>query len=289
MRLIGDVTEAKLAEKFVNYLASIGIEAQVRDQEPGYGVWVMDEDNLAQGWEHFQKFTHNPDAPEFNVAKLPTPKKEKPPLPSRPWGAEAGVKRSSVGNLPVTWTVIGICVAMALLALLPAFSVIRGFFYFSEEMGRSFPEIREGQVWRLVTPVFLHGNALHLFFNMLWMYQLGGEIESEEGSRFLATFLILAAIVCDVAQYLVSGPAFVGLSGVVYAFLSYIWMMSRKSSATRYAMNDQTLVFMLVWLFVCIVGIIPSVANTQHVVGLLLGFAWGWLRSSGQKNRFKAR
>ena len=116
MRLIGDVSETKLAEKFVNYLASKGIEAQVRDQESGFGIWVLDEDNLAQGGEHFQKFIQNPDAPEFNVTKLPMPKKVKSPPPTRTWGAEVSVNRSSVGSLPVTWTVIGICVALALLA-----------------------------------------------------------------------------------------------------------------------------------------------------------------------------
>jgi GlpG protein len=287
MRLIGEVNEAGQAEKFVNYLASREIEAQVRDHDPGFGIWVLDEDQLGIGEEHFKKFIQNPNANEFNVPKSPQPQKDKASSTRRSWPSETR-ETLLVANLPVTWTIIGICVFMALLALFPAFSMLRGFFYFSEEMGRSFPEIREGQIWRLVTPVFLHGNALHLFFNMLWMYQLGGEIESEEGSRFLAVFLILTAIVCDVAQYLVGGPAFVGLSGVVYAFLSYIWTMSRRSSSTRYAMNDQTLVFMLVWLFICIVGIIPSVANTQHVVGLLLGFVWGWLRSPSPRSRFKS-
>lgn len=286
MRLVGEVAEAKLAEKFVVFLASKGIDAQVRDQEPGFGIWVLDEDQLALGEAHFQDFLKNPHSEQFNLAKAPPPKKEKTTDLGRSWPSPSSAGQTSF-NFPVTWTVIGICVVMSLLALSPGLAFFRSFFYFSQEMGRDFPEIREGQVWRLVTPIFLHGNALHLFFNMLWMYQLGSEIESEEGSRFLLMFLLLSAIVCDIAQYLVSGPAFVGLSGVVYAFLSYIWMMSRRSSKTRYAMNDQTLIFMLVWLLICIVGIIPSVANTQHVVGLLFGFAWGWIRSSFEKPRIK--
>jgi GlpG protein len=286
MRLVGEVADAKLAEKFVTFLASKGIDAQVRDQEPGFGIWVLDEDELSPGTTHFQDFLKNPNSEQFNITKAPVPKKEKIDVSGRSWPSQTSQGQTPL-NFPVTWTVIGICVMMSLLALSPGLAVFRGFFYFSTEMGRDFPEIREGQVWRLVTPIFLHGNALHLFFNMIWMYQLGGEIESEEGSRFLGLFLVFAAIVCDIAQYLVSGPAFVGLSGVVYAFLSYIWMMSRRSSKTQYAMNDQTLIFMLVWLLICIVGIIPSVANTQHVVGLLFGFAWGWIRSSLEKPRFK--
>lgn len=285
MRLVGELGDTKQADKFVGYLASQGIEAEVRDADAGrMGIWVLDEDRLVQSEDHFQRFNLNPNAVEFaSIKTLPKPAVK---VATPPRGSEQKSWSSPhVRALPVTYTVIGICFVLALLALLPAFPVIKGYLYFSEEYGRNFPEIRAGQIWRLVTPVFLHGNALHLFFNMLWMYQLGAEIEVEEGSKFLAVFLILTAIMCDVSQYLVSGPAFVGLSGVVYAFLGYIWIMSRRSLKKKYAMNDQTMVVMLIWLFICLVGIIPSVANTQHVVGLLCGLGWGWLRSLPPKRR----
>jgi len=35
------------------------------------------------------------------------------------------------------------------------------------------------------------------------------------------------------------------------------------------------------WLGLCLVGFIPHVANTEHVVGLLLGVVWGFVRSGG--------
>jgi membrane associated rhomboid family serine protease len=38
---------------------------------------------------------------------------------------------------------------------------------------------------------------------------------------------------------------------------------------------------MLLWLGLCLVGIIPHVANTEHVVGMLLGVVWGFVRSGG--------
>jgi membrane associated rhomboid family serine protease len=39
--------------------------------------------------------------------------------------------------------------------------------------------------------------------------------------------------------------------------------------------------FMLVWLGLCLIGIIPHVANTEHVLGFVLGVAWGVVRSGG--------
>ncbi len=55
--------------------------------------------------------------------------------------------------------------------------------------------ILKGQVWRLVTPIFLHLGGAHLLFNMLWFYSLGGVIEVRRGSlKTLAMILFIAVI-----------------------------------------------------------------------------------------------
>ena len=61
--------------------------------------------------------------------------------------------------------------------------------------------------------------------------------------------------------------------------LTYIWMMAQYSTISRYDMHQQTVYFMLGWLLLCFTGIFGPVANTQHVVGFLLGIAWGYFRS----------
>jgi membrane associated rhomboid family serine protease len=50
---------------------------------------------------------------------------------------------------------------------------------------------------------------------------------------------------------------------------------------TPYVLSQQTVLFMLVWLGLCLFHIIPNVANTEHVVGLLVGVVWGFGRSGG--------
>jgi membrane associated rhomboid family serine protease len=65
------------------------------------------------------------------------------------------------------------------------------------------------------------------------------------------------------------------MSGVVYGLLGYIWMMTQFQAATRYMLSQQTVMFMLVWLGLCLVGIIPHVANTEHVLGLVLTITAG--------------
>ena len=57
------------------------------------------------------------------------------------------------------------------------------------------------------------------------------------------------------------------------------WMMSRYATGTRYFMSQQTVIIMIGWLVVCLIGLIPGVANTEHVAGLVVGVVWGFLRS----------
>jgi membrane associated rhomboid family serine protease len=58
------------------------------------------------------------------------------------------------------------------------------------------PAILDGQVWRLITPHFLHGGLWHIAFNMLILYWVGRELEGIYGPReFLAFYLTTALIV----------------------------------------------------------------------------------------------
>src|SRR5205814_9740200 len=90
-------------------------------------------------------------------------------------------------------------------------------------------EIKNGQLWRLITPIFVHGGFLHLLFNMWWMRDLGFMIEQRKGSLRLALMVLLVAIPSNIAQYMTAGPWFGGMSGVVYGLFGYIWMKGKFS------------------------------------------------------------
>jgi rhomboid protease GlpG len=290
MRHIGTIAEQKQAERFVLFLASQQIEAELRPlQETGYAVWVFDEERVATARQQLETFLTMPDDPQFDVPEGHQPRVARRFLQHRPPAERSRYidvrteifQRRRLSPVPVTCLFIGVSVAVTLLAHVPALAPVISKLYFSTYLGTAFPEIRAGEVWRLVTPIFLHGGLLHLLFNMLWLYQLGSQIETQESSRSITVMVLVFASICNTAQYLVSGPLFVGMSGVVYGLLGYIWMMTRFQVGTRYMLSEQTVMFMLLWLGVCLVGIIPHVANTEHVVGLLLGVAWGFVRSSG--------
>jgi GlpG protein len=289
MRHIGTIPEKKQAERFVHFLASQHIEAEVRSsRETGYDVWVYDEDRVATARQQLTAFLAMPDDTQFDVAKEPQPRwarrvlrRSTPADRARYIDVRTEIFHRRLSPVPVTWFFIGVSVAVTLLAHVPALTPVISKLYFSQYFGTAFPEIRAGQLWRLVTPIFLHGGLLHLVFNMLWLYQLGRQIETQESSYYIALMVLVLAMLCNTAQYIVAGPLFVGMSGVVYGLLGYIWMMTQFQMATRYILSQQTVMFMLLWLGLCLIGIIPHVANTEHVVGMLLGVAWGFIRSGG--------
>ena len=274
----------------MRFLASQHIEAELHTpQDTEYAVWVLDEDCVDAARQHLASFLAMPDDQRFDAAKVLQSRVARPfPLQSAPADRSRYIDvrteifhRRHLSTARVTWFLIGVSVAATLLANVPDLTPLTYKLYFSEFLGTSFPEIRAGQIWRLVTPIFLHGGLLHLVFNMLWLHQLGGQIETHESSRYLAVMVLVFAILCNTGQYVVSGPLFVGMSGVVYGLLGYIWMMTQFQVPTLYMLSQQTVMFMLMWLGLCLVGIIPHVANTEHVIGVLSGVVWGFVRSGG--------
>lgn len=154
-----------------------------------------------------------------------------------------------------------------------------------------FEKIKQGEVWRIVSPIFLHQNLLHLLFNLLWVYLLGRQLEFGLGPVRYILFCLIVAAVSNTAQYLVSGPNFLGISGLVCGMVTYIWLCSRqertliRSRPRTYFLTPGT--FQGLFLFVCAlfaiqalsflleatkqIAIPVGVANTAHIVGGLTG------------------
>lgn len=138
-----------------------------------------------------------------------------------------------------------------------------------------FEQIAGGQLWRLFTPALLHFSLLHLLFNLLWLYDLGGQIERVKGRLALVLLFLVGAALSCAAQNLVSGPNFGGMSGVNYALFGFVWMRQRFSPLDGLALAPNSVPYMLGWLVLCMTGMVGPVANTAHVVGLVVGVVAG--------------
>lgn len=285
MRQVGEINGRARAERFLNFLAAQGIQAEAREEDEGgerQSIWVIDEDQLAEAEQHFVSYKVSPDAQVFDAS--PQPKAKAAPRGEAGRSRYIDVRTEVFGRNALSWTsvtmiMIVLSVGLTILSGTPRGLELKRLLYYSEYMSFDFPEIRDWQLWRLVTPIFLHSGFIHLLFNMLWVWQLGGAIEQNEGKIYLVAFTVVFAAFVNTAQYLVSGPAFLGFSGVTYAYLGYVWMMTKYQAGSRYFVARDTVVMMVIWIGVCYTGLLGPIANTQHVAGFLSGTAFGFLRS----------
>lgn len=154
----------------------------------------------------------------------------------------------------------------------------------------SISALRSGEIWRLVTPIFLHFGFIHLGFNMYALYSFGGLLESRRGWWWLALFVVISGAASNVAQYLYphafeflaarqASGIFGGMSGVLYAMFGYMWMKTRFDPESSLHLPPDLIAMMLIWLVVCMTGWVGPIANTAHVAGLVVGVIWavvGW-------------
>lgn len=141
--------------------------------------------------------------------------------------------------------------------------------------------LEAGQWWRLLSPMLIHFGILHLAMNALWYWELGRRIEYRQGGFALLGLTLLFGLLSNFAQFWFCGPSlFGGLSGVLYGLLGYCWIFQLLAPTPAYQLPRGVLAMMLIWLLVCLSGVIDTlglgaIANAAHVGGLVAGCAAG--------------
>ncbi len=175
----------------------------------------------------------------------------------------------------MTLVLVGASLVVYLLLMWNQETVMRGLMI-SQYYRPTLPEIRDGQVWRLFTPAFLHFGIFHVVFNLMWTWELGRLIESRQGSLMMLVLFLISDLAANLAQYLVDGPVFGGLSGVVYALFGYIWIQGLTNPRFGIRLNPPVVYLLLGWFVICWTGILEKlfdlgVANSAHTAGLISG------------------
>ncbi len=141
--------------------------------------------------------------------------------------------------------------------------------------------LHEGQIWRLVSPAFLHFGFWHIAFNGALFLILGIGLEKRLGGWLLLFCLMLWAAFSNVAQLLHSGsPFFGGLSGVITAMFGARLVLGylRSEDAALY-MPRSLVISVFISLIFFSTGVAElmglSIANTAHWSGLVIGLFTG--------------
>ncbi|WP_019029688.1 rhomboid family intramembrane serine protease GlpG [Colwellia piezophila] len=257
-----------IALLFSNYLQSLGIQAQLKSHpEQGYVIFCP-ADKIAQGKVEFDAFILQPYADKYQQAAWD--RGETVTLNADDFSLLKSFKESFLAHAGmVTLLVFSLCWLVFLGSELGWAQTIFNSLQFYPQLSL---DAFLAEPLRLIGPAFFHFSWLHIVFNTMWWWQLGGSIEKTLGKATLINILLISAIVSNLGQYLVSGSNFGGLSGVVYALVGFVWWFGYLAPERGLTLSKPLVGFLLFWLVLGFVDLLPvNVANTAHLLGLLSG------------------
>jgi GlpG protein len=317
MRQLATLPSATLAQSLADYLLTLKIQTRLIQEPEGWAVWVCDEDRMPQAREEFAQFQQNPQDARFRVAAREADdlRREERRTEEEYQRRDSRFRRRMYNQQH--WVVtLSLIVASVVVFLLFSMRgevanrvaqslLISSYVQVDEHQNprADLSEIASGQVWRLITPIFLHFGIWHLLFNMLLLYRLGIAIEARRGSWRLLGLVLVLAVESNVLQYYFGhlswvgaevvahpSPLFGGMSGVIYGLFGYVLIKVSMEPDRGFQMAPSTVIWLLLWFFLCFIPdfqeIIGRVANMAHAAGLMGGVLLGlagtaWRRIRG--------
>ncbi len=293
MRLIGHLRDESQARTFGDYLYVQGMQNELQhDRDDGWEIWISDEDKLAEAAQHLKEFQANPADPKYRAKATAAPQlREAEEKEQEKWRQRLRNRRqlfrplTGYGFGPLTFILIAISVLVTLYSNFGQGQLATKWLSITDvSSGYWTPgylaEILHGQVWRLITPIFIHFDIAHLLFDMMFLQSIGSMIEGRQSSWVLLFLVILTAVGSNLAEvYIGRVPNFGGMSGVDYGLAGYVWMRGKRDPASGLFLEPTTMTMLIIWFFVCLFGLVGPIANAAHAGGFVIGVAWGYLSS----------
>ncbi len=128
--------------------------------------------------------------------------------------------------------------------------------------------VSDGEWWRLVTAMFLHGSVLHLAFNMFALYWLGSIVEDALGSWRFVLVYFASGLAGSAGALLLSSPyaVTVGASGAIYGIMGALLVLEYLATGS---FAGQALGLIVLNLMLTLA--IPNISIGGHLGGLIGG------------------
>jgi membrane associated rhomboid family serine protease len=141
--------------------------------------------------------------------------------------------------------------------------------------------VAEGQWYRLLTAMFLHGGYVHIMFNMLNLWLLGGQLEAALGrARYLALYFS-SGLAGSALTYLIAAPnqPSLGASGAIFGLFGATAVLVRR---LNYDMRP--VIAMLAISLILTFGL-SNIAWQAHIGGLVGGVVVGYAMVHAPRER----
>lgn len=263
MLMITSFTNPRVAQAFVDYMATQGVILTIQ-QHHQTDVWLADESQAARVNEELARFLENPGDPRYLAASWQSGQTDSG-LHYRRFPFFATV-RERAG--PFTLLLIAACIIVFIMMNVVGDQSVM------IALAWPYDPSLDVDVWRYFTHALMHFSVMHILFNLLWWWYLGGAVEKRLGSGKLIVITVISALLSGYVQHKFSGPWFGGLSGVVYALMGYVWLRGERDPESGIYLQRGLITFALIWLIAGWFDLFGmSIANGAHVTGLAVGLA----------------
>lgn len=263
MLMITSFTNPRVAQAFVDYMATQGIILTVQ-QHTKTDVWLADESQADRVNAELARFLENPGDPRYLAAS---------------WQSGQTGSGLHYRRFPFLATIrerAGRFTLLLMAACIIVFIIMNVVGDQSVMIALAWPydPSLDFDVWRYFTHALMHFSVMHILFNLLWWWYLGGVVEKRLGSGKLIVITLISALLSGYVQHKFSGPWFGGLSGVVYALMGYVWLRGERDPESGIYLQRGLITFALIWLIAGWFDLFGmSIANGAHVTGLAVGLA----------------
>ncbi len=153
------------------------------------------------------------------------------------------------------------------------------------------PAFVAARPWTLITHMFVHANMEHLFFNMLFLFFFGTELERRVGeSKFLQIFII-SGLVGAIGQMAVVPTGYMmGASGALFGVMGCLAVIAPEIRVLLFfviPLSIRAAVVLFAVLDFAMMGSGDSIAHMAHITGLLAGLAYGGMLKDRYRYRYR--
>jgi len=134
------------------------------------------------------------------------------------------------------------------------------------------------ELWRLVTPLFLHASILHIGFNMYALFLYGRSVEARFGhGRFLLLYF-LSGFAGNVLSFLLTPNPSLGASTAIFGLLAAeaVFIIQNRGMIGRQANRALMNLFIIAAINLAFGFSTSGVDNFGHLGGLLGGVLFTW-------------
>ncbi|WP_333853064.1 rhomboid family intramembrane serine protease GlpG [Leclercia sp.] len=275
MLMITSFTNPRVAQAFVDYMATQGVILTIQ-QHTQTDVWLADESQASRVNTELARFLENPGDARYLAAS---------------WQAGHTSSGLHYQRFPFLATVreragpftLGLMAACILVFIL--MNVV-GAQQVMLMLAWPYDASVEFEFWRYFTHALMHFSVLHILFNLLWWWYLGGAVEKRLGSGKLIVLTLISALLSGFIQHKFGGPWFGGLSGVVYALMGYVWLRGERDPQSGIYLQRGLMTFALIWIIAGWFDLFGmAIANGAHVAGLAVGLAMAFADTLNARKR----